>query len=200
MTTVTGYIKDKNKNPIGNARVALLNNRFEVEFSAESDENGYYSLKADAKTYPYFMAVKEYKTNFLEYWSYNVRVNQDVVINPKIDRLSILALTFFPSMDADEVPSIMVYFRPMSLTMFMAGERDIAPDINTEDITVSINGEFCEIFQLKKIREIQKKGVEPIKAYAIKLIGKDLIFNGENVLEVSATDKNGDYGEASLFF
>ncbi len=198
MNTISGYVYDKTKKPVVNAKVALLNGKFEVEFSAETDDKGFYILTADSKTYPYFIAVKEYKTNYFEYWSYNVRLDRDLTLNPKIDRLEILSLIFFPSLDADN--AMMIYFRPASLTMFMAGDRGIAPEIDAEDVTISINGEFCEILTLREIREIQKKGVEPIKAYAIKTAATDLQFNGKNMLEISVTDKNGDYGEATLFF
>ncbi len=198
MNTISGYVYDKTKKPVVNAKVALLNSKFEVEFSAETDDKGFYILTADSKTYPYFIAVKEYKTNYFEYWSYNVRLDRDLTLNPKIDRLEILSLIFFPSLDADN--AMMIYFRPASLTMFMAGDRGIAPEIDAEDVTISINGEFCEILTLREIREIQKKGVEPIKAYAIKTAATDLQFNGKNMLEISVTDKNGDYGEATLFF
>lgn len=198
MNTISGYVYDKNKKTVSNAKVALLNGKFEVEFAAETDDTGFFCLQADSKVYPYFIAVKEYKTNYFEYWSYNVRLDKDLVLNPKIDRLEILSLIFFPSLDADN--TMMIYFRPASLTLFMTGNQGIVPEIDSENVTVSINGEFCEILTLREIREIQEKGVEPIKAYAIKTAPQDLQFNGKNMLEISITDKNGDYGEATLFF
>lgn len=200
MNMIRGIVRDKNKKPLRQARVALLNERFEVEFSAEANENGEFSLKADTKNYPYFIATKEYKTNYLEYWAYNIRLENDIVINPKLDRLEIFSLIFFPSLDADYSDSMMVYFRPMSLSMFLSGEKNIAPDISMEDITVSINDEFQEILGIKVVREVQSQCIKPITAYAVKITSENLEFNGKNRLEISITDKNGDYGEASLFF
>lgn len=198
MNTIRGIVRDKNKKPLTNARVALLNNRFEVEFSAETDMNGEFKLNAEPKNYPYFIATKEYKTNYLEYWSYNINLEHDIEINPTLDRLEIFSLIFFPSLDADN--SMMVYFRPLSLTMFMDGAKPIAPEIDTESITISINKEFYEILAIREIREFQTPDIHPITAYAVKIASENLTFNGKNRLDISVTDKNGDYGEASLFF
>lgn len=197
MSAVKGIVRDKNKKPVSHAKVALLTERFEVIVSGEADEVGCFCLEAESKKYPYFIASQGFNENFLEFWGYNIDLRQNVEINPKLGKIEIFSLIFFPSLDTDN--TMMVYFRPMSSKLLLGEEKAIAPELNTDDITVSINGDFCEIVTMRVINETVDKGVEPIKAYALKIGMTDIEFDGKNKLEISII-KDGDYGEAVLFF
>ena len=93
----------------------------------------------------------------------------------------------------------MLYFRPMSSKLILGEEKAIAPELNTDDITVSVNGDFCEIVTMRVISETVNKGVEPIKAYALKIMLDGIEFDGKNKLAISII-KEDAYGEAVLFF
>ena len=197
MNVIKGIVRDKNKQPVSHAKVALLTERFEVIISGEADESGRFSLEADAKKYPYFIASKGFNEKFLDFWGYNIDLRHDLEINPILGKIEIFSLIFFPSLDADN--SMMIYFRPMSLKQLLGTEKVIAPELSTDDITVSINGDFYEIITMRVISETVNKGVEPIKAYALKIMLDGIEFDGKNKLEISIIKDEG-YGEAVLFF
>lgn len=197
MSIIKGIVLDKNKKPVSHAKVALLTERFEVIISGEADERGCFSMDAASKKYPYFIASKGFHENFLDFWGYNIDLRNDLEINPKLGKIEIFSLIFFPSLDTDN--SMMLYFRPMSSRLILGEEKAIAPELNTDDITVSVNGDFCEIVTMRVINETIDKGVEPIKAYALKIMMDGIEFDGKNKLEISII-KDEDYGEAVLFF
>ena len=197
MSVIKGIVRDKNKQPVSHAKVALLTERFEVIISGEADESGRFCLEADAKKYPYFIASKGFHEKFLDFWGYNIDLRNDLEINPLLGKIEIFSLIFFPSLDADNC--MMLYFRPMSLKQLVGKEKVIAPELSTDDITVSVNGDFYEIITMRVISETINKGVEPIKAYALKIMLDGIEFDGKNKLEISIIKDDG-YGEAVLFF
>ena len=197
MNVIKGIVRDKNKQPVSHAKVALLTERFEVIVNGEADESGRFSLEADAKKYPYFIASKGFNEKFLDFWGYNIDLRRDLEINPVLGKIEIFSLIFFPSLDADK--TMMIYFRPMSLKLLVGKEKVIAPELGTDDITVSVNGDFYEIVAMRVISETVNKGVEPIKAYALKINLDGIEFDGKNKLEISLI-KGENYGEAVLFF
>lgn len=126
-----------------------------------------------------------------------IDLRRDLEINPVLGKIEIFSLIFFPSLDADK--TMMIYFRPMSLKLLVGKEKVIAPELDTDDITVSVNGDFYEIVTMRVISETINKGVEPIRAYALKIMLDGLEFDGKNKLEISII-KGENYGEAVLFF
>ena len=197
MSVIKGIVRDKNKQPVSHAKVALLTERFEVIIGGEADESGRFCLEADAKKYPYFIASKGFNEKFLDFWGYNIDSRRDLEINPVLGKIEIFSLIFFPSLDADK--TMMIYFRPMSLKLLVGKEKVIAPELSTDDITVSVNGDCYEIVTMRVISETVNKGVEPIRAYALKISLDGIEFDGKNKLEISII-KNECYGEAVLFF
>lgn len=208
---IYGRVYDKNEQPLENAMAALLNEKFEIEFSTITDKDGKFELKAEKKTYPFFIAVKEYKEQYLEYWCQNINLQKDLELNPKIDKLEIYGLHCFKIKGAGN--SMMVYFRPMSLYKFQADEIDIAPEINSESLTVSINNEFCEILTMSHIDEkvwitdeqktkdsLHRDSVSSMTSYLLQISTDGVIFKENNKLEISITDKTNSYGEAAIFF
>ena len=196
MREIYGTVYDKNNKPLEKALVAILNNKFEIEYSDETNNEGKFNLSAEPKYYPFFIAVKEYKENYLEYWSQNIDLDEDLEINPKIDVIEIYGLHCFQVKGAGNY--LMVYFRPMSLSKFKANEKNIVPDISKESLTVSVNGEFCEILTLSRVEE--QFSDAQMTSFLIQISTDGVKFSGKNKLELSITDRNGDYGEASIFF
>ena len=196
MKEIYGTVYDKNNNPLEKALVALLNNKFEIEYSDETNNEGKFNLSVEPKYYPFFIAVKEYKENYLEYWSQNIDLDEDLEINPKIDVIEIYGLHCFQVKGAGNY--LMVYFRPMSLSKFKANEKNIVPDIGKESLTVSVNGEFCEILTLSRVEE--QFSDAQMTSFLIQISTDGVKFSDKNKLELSIIDRNGDYGEASIFF
>lgn len=198
MKKISGIVKNNNGVPLCKAIVAVMNDKFEIEFSAETNKNGEFILEAEEKIYPFFFAVKEYKENYLEYWCQNIDLKTDLTINPAIGRLEIYGLHCFRIKGSSN--TLMIYFRPMSLTQFKANEEDIAPAITAESLTVSINGEFCEIWEMTHIDEHVDGNDSSMTSYLIQVSTDSVKFGENNFLDISITDEQGDYGEASLYF
>ncbi|WP_225969025.1 hypothetical protein [Treponema pedis] len=66
-----------------------------------------------------------------------------------------------------------------------------------EPLTVSVNGEFCEILALSGVEE--QFPDTPITSFLIQISTDEVKFSDKNKLELSIIDKNGDYGEVLIF-
>jgi len=151
MGLIKGIISDKNGKAMNDVSVTLMDENFQQIISTMTNEDGKYCLNAENKYYPFMIAVKEYKENYLEFWCKNITLNKDIVINASIDKLEIYGLHCFRVLGA--YPSLTVYFRPMSLERFDKGEADIPPNITEESIKVKINDEDIEVFKVNKVEE-----------------------------------------------
>ena len=90
MNVIKGIVRDKNKQPVSHAKVALLTERFEVIISGEADESGRFCLEADAKKYPYFIASKGFHEIFLYFWCYNIDLRNLIEIIRLLGNIDIL--------------------------------------------------------------------------------------------------------------
>ncbi len=198
MKDIYGIVKDKNEKPLEKAMVALLDDKFEIAYSTETDKNGKFDLSAEPAFYPFFIAVKEYKENYLEYWCQNIDLQKDLELNPKLGGLEIYGLHCFPIIGAGK--SLMIYFRPMSLAKFQANQKDISPDISKESLTISVNGDFCEILAITQIDEKIPDSSELMISYLVQVSTEGTSKKEKNKLDVTITDADGDYGEATFFF
>jgi hypothetical protein len=111
--------------------------------------------------------LKDYTVWFLEYWAWNVPVTDTLELSPRIGGLELYALNAFRPQGA--WPSLFVYFRPMSLSRYRADQEriseaseeeivDIAPPLQTDNITVDINGSRVEVVCLNPVREYVGEG------------------------------------------
>lgn len=123
MNVIKGIVRDKNKQPVSHAKVALLTERFEVIISGEADESGRFRLEADAKNILILSLQKVLMKNFLDFWGCNIDLRKDLEINPILGKIEIFSLIFFPSLDADNC--MMLYFRPMSLKQLVGKEKSL---------------------------------------------------------------------------
>jgi len=92
MVKIFGRVTDFEGQPIKGVMVFLKDTRFEDVATAKSDEDGRYSLIAPKGRYMALAAVKHYMIKFLEYWAWNIPANQDLEINPSIDRMEVYAI------------------------------------------------------------------------------------------------------------
>lgn len=187
---LTGYTCDKMGNPVPGTIVELKDEYFQTVSSAISDENGYYTLKAEEKIYPYLVAVKSYAQENLEYWCQNVDLRQNLQLNPHFDKLEVYGL--HPFVVRGGSSPFMAYFRPMSLIKFLGGEADIAPEI--AQIDAKLDGHPAKVLHINPVKEIN--GGEELTAYLVQLETSEINWKR---LDVAVWDTENNFGEATVF-
>lgn len=187
-----GYVTDKNKLPIENALIEVKGEDFVTLFSTESDKEGYYKLDLPTGKYPFLTAVKEYGTNNLEYWCQNISLQENMVLDVSFDKLEIYGLHVFSVKGAGN--SLMVYFRPMSLTKFQQGAQDIVP----EDIIVKVVVDDREmpIIMTNLVKELA--GDRKLSAYLVQVETTESNMAWHK-FDIQIIDKDNHYGAATIF-
>ena len=189
---LSGYTRDKDSNPIAGANVYIMSERFEPLHQTVSDERGFYSLDLPAGKYKYLVAVKDYGEKYLEYWCENIDLSEDRSIDARFDTLEVYGLNVFRVMGGH--PALMVYFRPMSLEKFRAGEADICPDITS--IRAFVNGGEVSVLETNKVREFA--GDRSMSAYLIQAALPEGVNEWERV-DIEIRDDKDAFGMATLF-
>lgn len=187
-----GYVTDKNRKPVANAVVEIKEENFNTLFSTESDNNGYYIFDIPAGKYPFLIAVKDYQSNFLEYWCQDIPLQDNMVLNVSFDKLEIYGLHVFPVKGAGN--SLMVYFRPMSLQKFQQRDKDIAPENIT--IKVVIDNQEMPIITNNLVKEFG--GDREMTAYLIQVETTEINMVWHR-LDLQIWDKYDNYGAATIF-
>ena len=187
-----GYTVDKNGVPVAGVLVEIKNQQFQTLHSAVSNEHGYYEIEADAAKYPFVTAVKDYAVNKLEYWCQNLDLACDLRLDMPFDTLEIYGLHLFAVKGG--MNALMVYFRPMCLKKFLAGESDIAPDI--KDIRVKLDGEDVPILVVNPVRE--SIGDNCLTAYLVQVENRNE-NNRWKRLDVEIWDNEEHFGAATVF-
>lgn len=189
---IYGSVKDKNGNPISGASIEVKEESFETIYQCESDVLGAYALDLPAGRYPFLIAVKDYASQNLEYWCQNINLTQDLQLDLRFDSLEIYGLHAFRVKGA--YPSLMIYFRPMSLERYKRGEADICPEI--KEIHVSVDGVPVSVLRQNKVLEYV--GENDMTAFLIQV---DLPAQAAawKRLDVEIWDEAGAFGMATLF-
>lgn len=187
-----GYVTDKNKSPIANAIVEVKGNNFVTLFSAESNNEGYYKLDIPTGKYPFLTAVKDYGTNYLEYWCQNISIQNNMALDVSFDKLEIYGLHVFPVKGAGN--SLMVYFRPMSLPKFQQGMQDIAPENIV--IKASIDDQEIRVINTNLVKEFA--GGRELSAYLIQVETSESIIPWHK-FDLQITDADNHYGAATIY-
>lgn len=189
---IHGYVTDKNKSPIANALIEVKGSDFRTLFSATSGEDGFYDLDIPAGTYPFLTAVKDYAVNYLEYWCQNIELQSDLFLDVSFDQLELYGLHVFTVKGGRN--NLMAYFRPMSLTKFLQGLKDIAP----ENITVkaAIDHQEVPVLMINPVKEVAD-GLE-MTAYLIQLESAGISPSWRR-FDLEVRDGDGHYGAATLF-
>lgn len=189
---LSGYTRDKDSNPIAGANVYIMSERFEPLHQTVSDETGFYSFDLPAGKYKYLVTVKDYGEKYLEYWCENIDLDGDRTIDARFDTLEVYGLNVFRVRGGH--PALMVYFRPMSLEKFRAGEADICPDITS--IRAFVNGGEVSILETNKVREFA--GDRSMSAYLIQAALPEGVNDWERV-DIEITGDGGAFGMATIF-
>lgn len=196
MSKISGIIKDKLGNVLTQVSVELKNENFQTEYSAISDEQGRFAMTVPDMVYPYLTAVRDYASDYLEYWCHNVPAYDCLDLDIEIDKLEIYGINAFEVKGAGNALSI--YFRPMSLCKFQAQEKEIAPDFDTDGITVMINGQQTEVAVVNRVQEYIGTEEGYMTAYLIQAKLPERVKNWNRV-DLKLKDCEGHTGAATLF-
>jgi len=213
--TISGIVTDFSNQPIDSVVVRVKNQEFSNLYETFTDESGAYSLRVAKGSYYCLYAIKpsEYGKTALEYWAWNLPAYQDLKINPQYQRMEIYGLNAFePQLGSDK--TVMVYFRPMSLTKGLKFQKNqqnknekidtiaIAPQwLTTDELTIKINGKNAPIVSVTKIAEYAK-GVYMFGylAQAKRTVQTSDSARGYDIITVRIDSKeNGDKGKGEYF-
>lgn len=195
MGTIHGQVTNKNNQPVSSATVGVMNRDFEMLQQTLTDADGMYRLELPDVAYPFLIAVKDYTVRNLEYWCNDISLQGQLELNCQIDTLEVYGLHVFAVKGA--FPALTVYFRPMSLTKYLAKEKDIAPELTKDSLTCLVNGEPCPLLLMNPVQEYSQDGT--LGAYLIQ-IARPQTLAQRNKLDLIVQDADGNAGMASLFF
>ena len=195
MANIKGTTVGKN-GPLASVSIEIKNENFETIYQTFSDEDGKFELYVPDGVYPFLTAVRDYGDQYLEYWAQNVPAQQELELHIQIDTLEIYGLHAFIVKGAANALSI--YFRPMSLEKFKAGEVDIAPVLKENDITVAINGRESKIYVVDPVREYIGEERKYLSAYLIQSSIPEGIKEWGRI-DITICDPDKHIGRATLF-
>ena len=205
LITISGKVTDFAGNPIDSCIIDLKHADFSSAYNTYSDINGNYKLENVEKgNYLSLYAIRpnEYPTAKqvpendmrLEFWAWNIIANNDLEINPRYHKLEL-----YGTVATKMQNGYMIYFRPMSLTKFLAnGTVSVAP----ENLKVKIfaDEEPLAINSIKAIKEYDE--MTPITGYIIQ-VGKPKMATEKPyiIFRVEAENiENDEKGENLYFF
>lgn len=176
---VSGTVVDFSNLPLEGATILFKDELFKDLETATTNARGEFHAKLPKRSYTIF-AVKDYRENYLEYWHWNYQPNPNIPLRIKIDGIELYGMKAWTA-GSTELPSLVVYFRPMSLQRWKdagspgqkselpkTGHINIAPKFTTESVSATINGRPAEILGLNGVNEYIKSDLS-IQAFLIHL-------------------------------
>lgn len=194
MAMLKGTTKDKYGRSLSSVSVEVKNDQFQTIYQTFSDPDGCFELQLPDGVYPYLTAVRDYADKYLEYWAHNVPAQGETTLDIAIDTLEVYGIHAFETRGG--VRALSVYFRPMSLQKFQAGEQDIAPVLAANGIQAAIDGQQAEVLVVNRVQEYTRDGM--LTAYLIQVAIPDDIQKWLRV-DVTLRDCDENLGCATLF-
>ena len=211
--SISGHVFDYKDKSISACSVCLLNDDFKIAYSALTDDNGYYIIENVPKgeyrglyaicmdDYPMSQKVSEDDMR-LEFWAWNILLDEDLVINPRYHRLEL-----YGTKVVEMGMGYMIYTRPMSLSGFLAskgfdGLSGISPLLNEIDFQVYANGELLKVNSIQLVDEFVRVNQKPLKGFIIqvdKFVDSEMSPYIEFRL-VAFGKKYEEYGENLYFY
>ncbi|HOF21833.1 MAG TPA: carboxypeptidase-like regulatory domain-containing protein [Bacteroidales bacterium] len=173
VTRIHGTVTDFEGNPVWNATVRVKDKNFNNLYECFTDSLGNYALTVLKRPYYciYSIRLDDYGKTRLEYWMWNIPALDELVVNPKYERMELYGLNAFePQVEPQN--TYMIYFRPMSLSRsdeFQAGRSkavaesqanqkgdiiDIGPEsISKEELVITVNGVESQVVSINKVLE-----------------------------------------------
>lgn len=201
--TLSGKVTDYNGNPIDSAVVLIKDQNFKDVYTTFSDIDGNYSLEIEKGTYYGLASVRmqDYGKTKLEFWAWNLIVDNDMNLDIKYDKLEVYGVNVFRVQGA--YPGYTIYFRPMALSRYFEenadqNNPDLAPEKENLDVQVYINDKPVIVNLVQKVKEFA--GKDTLNAYLIHTDLGEHKNNGKTKIRIVLKDKKyGDIGEAYYF-
>jgi hypothetical protein len=172
---IFGKVTDFDNNLLQGALVEIKNDHFKAIYKAHTNDKGEYKILVEKGLYLALAVFKDYKTRYLEYWAWNVPAFEDLQFSPRIGGIEVYAMNAFLPQGA--YPSVVIYFRPMSLARYknMTDAKalkksdviDISPNLSKDDIELKINGTPVKILELNRVKEYAG-GISSMIAYLVQ--------------------------------
>ncbi len=216
MAKLSGMVRDFKGNLLNDADVQLKDEYFQILYETKTDEQGYYELSADDGLYPSLFICKDYSINYLEYWAWQVPLFEDINIDARIGGLELYAINAFKIQLG--IPTLSIYFRPMSLKRFSKMETisttvlmkeskilNIAPQIEADNLYVELNGANVRVVEINKVLEyggVHEEVAQHLYGYLIQVdIENTVIKDQYNKINIIINDHGtGEYGEGTVFW
>ena len=195
MATIRGTTAGR-EGVLASVSIEIKNEKFETMYQTRSDECGNFELCVPDGVYPFLTAVRDYGDQYLEYWAQNVPAQQETELHIRIDTLEVYGLHAFIVKGAANTLSI--YFRPMSLEKYKAGEVDIAPVLKRNNIAVAVNGQESTVYVVNLVREYVGEERKHLSAYLIQSSIPEGIKEWERI-DITICDSEKHIGCATLF-
>lgn len=151
--TVTGRITDYNGQPIDSCSVIIYNPDFSEAFEVLSNSEGYYKIDSvpqgryaaiaaiRVSEYPRVMQVPFNKMK-LEFWAWNVILNQDLNLDIRYDKLELYGTKAFFEYGGRQ--ELLVYTRPMSVTKVVRDPNFMDKAAQEKNTNVTVPPEFMD--------------------------------------------------------
>lgn len=202
--TLSGKVTDFEENPIDSAVILIKDKNFNDLYKTYSDTDGNYSLEVKKDTYYGLASVRmqDYGKTKLEFWAWNLIVDDNMELNIKYDKLEVYGVNVFRVQGA--YPGYNIFFRPMALSRYFAdnvdrNNPDLAPEKENLDVKVFINDEPVTVNLVQKVKEYVGKQ-QTSNAYLIHTdLGKKNDKEFTKFRIVLKDKKYGDIGEAYYF-
>lgn len=142
----------------------------DISIGVWSDKNGEYSAVVPKGCYnSFFIDDESYGKTSLESWCWHMLIDGDEEINFKIGNGEVYSLSVWCNNGGGQ--TLFFYFRPMILGKKSEYEveingqsrmvNDISPELEAEDITVTLNGRKLKIISLQRVYETTENSVMP---------------------------------------
>ena len=221
--TIFGVVTDKNGNTVEKCDVFFNKEAWIADDSVHvtCDENGRYTAEIDPGHYNSFYVCDEekYGKTALEFWGWNLTLDQSQAIDVAFDTLEVYSLATWASNGGSS--SLFASFRPMSLAKpsFYKKEingksvavLDITPAVDATSIIADIDGASLELLNYQWTYEkmntcggFPDEMVSENGCYMPMIIAqfkKPKLVEGQHTLKVRLRDyKNGNIGEGITHF
>lgn len=205
---VFGNITDFKGDPF-KAFVVFGPDRFSSPTGVWSDSSGYYEIELPERTYNTIIVTNEsYGETTLEAWGWHIIVDSDQRLDFKVGTGEVYNLNVWSNNGGGS--TYFISFRPMVLmpeelinyrksgTTINGKEwkvSDIAPELNLEDVKVTVNGQEAGILSLQKYYETSSVAMP---SYLIQVDRQELAWIGKQTVKVEYEKEMGIGGKMVL--
>lgn len=224
--TVSGLVTDKAGQPVKKCDVFFNAQAWIDDDSVHvtCDEQGHYSAEIEPGLYNSVYVCDEdlYGKSKLEFWGWNLELNQSQILNAQFDTMEVYSLSAWASNGGSN--SIFASFRPMSLTKAKAPNYqqvemnnkqvamfDIAPKLNMQAIKgyldeqplelIGYNWSYEKVASCGQVSEGVNTSNGCVMPMIIAQFKKPKMVKGLHTLKIDITDsETGDFGQGITHF